>query len=525
MEEETNSWIRRVKFSHTIYHRVDSSWLSSYPMWRLGSFPVTCRSDHDLGFGSKSGLITVDGESGSDQTDLEEHEKIIAGKSVNGDFHVMETSDSVSSSIKMIRLPEDDENGEMSARLEKQFHREVTLLSCLYHRNVIKLIGGCRNSPVFCIITEYLYDGSLRAFLYKLEYLKPENILFDQDFHLKVADFGIACEELLCDSLAESPGTYRWMAPEMIIHNSYGRKVDVYSFGLLLWEMVAGTVPYDDMTPIQAAFVVVNKNLRPAIPLNCPLSLDHKKGLFQWIQKFSPLNPDGSSLPLPKVAFSLLDLYEPAFSLLDLCKAEKVPGSGVTTNHSTSPFAEDIYEKFKDFLIEYEAVAIVERAVIKALKKQYSDILTPLKDSIPKKLGFHVQKLTRRQSTTLYSIPNQLRIFLNTIERVLDVLHCRVEDIFKPWASCVPLTEDKKLIFGEQLNGITVLLRTKYKNYMQATVEKLGRMLLASFFEHSILVVAFKFAQNHSQVETSLAEVENKRIDAFLVDPWHSNLG
>jgi serine/threonine protein kinase len=49
------------------------------------------------------------------------------------------------------------------------------------------------------------------------------------------------------------------MAPEMIKKKSYGRKADVYSFGLILWEMVAGTVPYEDMTPIQAAFAVVNK--------------------------------------------------------------------------------------------------------------------------------------------------------------------------------------------------------------------------------------------------------------------------
>ncbi|KAF6145329.1 hypothetical protein GIB67_016790 [Kingdonia uniflora] len=53
----------------------------------------------------------------------------------------------------------------------------------------------------------------------------------------------------------------------------------------------------------------------------------------------------------------------------------------------------------------------------------------------------------------------------------------------------------------------------------------LGRVLMTSFFKYSILVVAFKFAQNHSQEETSLAEVESKRIDAFLVDPWYSNLG
>ncbi|PIA58301.1 hypothetical protein AQUCO_00500317v1 [Aquilegia coerulea] len=174
--------------------------------------------------------------------------------------------------------------------------------------------------------------------------------------------------------------------------------------------------------------------------------------------------------------------------LLDLCKTEKVPWSGVTTNYSTSLFAEDMYEKIKDTLNEYEvvinrwpqyslilenAITTIERAVIKALERQYSDILTPLKDSIPKKLGMHVQKLTRRQSVALYSIPSQLGIFLNTIKRILDVLHCRIEDILKPWASCLPVIEEKKPTFGEQLNGVTVLLRTKYKNYMQATVEKL----------------------------------------------------
>ncbi|XP_068665266.1 serine/threonine/tyrosine-protein kinase HT1-like [Aristolochia californica] len=267
--------------------------------------------------------------------------------------------------VKMIRVPDDDENGDMAARLEKQFTREVTLLAHLHHRHVIKLVAACRKPPVFCIITEYLAGGSLRAFLHKLEQkslplekliaisldiargveyihsqgvihrdLKPENILFDENFCLKVADFGIACEEAYCDSLAEDPGTYRWMAPEMIKHKPYSRNVDVYSFGLLLWELVAGTIPYEEMTPIQAAFAVVNKNLRPPIPLHCPPALqalieqcwahnpekrpefwqivkvleqfgssftrcgalelvpnssghDHKKGINHWIQKLS----------------------------------------------------------------------------------------------------------------------------------------------------------------------------------------------------------------------------------------------
>lgn len=206
--------------------------------------------------------------------------------------------------VKIIRQPDDDENGELAARLEKQFHREVTHLSHLYHKNVIKLVGAYNSPPVFCIVTEYLSGGSLRAFLHKLEHkllplqkvvaialeiargmeyihsqgvihrdLKPENILFDEEFHVKIADFGIACEEAYCDVLAEDPGTYRWMAPEMIKHKLYGRKVDVYSFGLVLWEMVAGTIPYEEMTPIQAAFAVVDKNSRPIIPTTCPSAL------------------------------------------------------------------------------------------------------------------------------------------------------------------------------------------------------------------------------------------------------------
>ncbi|XP_009126724.1 serine/threonine/tyrosine-protein kinase HT1 [Brassica rapa] len=203
--------------------------------------------------------------------------------------------------VKLITVPEDDENGCLGARLEKQFTKEVTLLSRLSHPNVIKFVGAYKDPPSYCVLTEYLPEGSLRSYLHKpenrtlslkkliefaldiakgMEYihsrriihrdLKPENVLIDEDFQLKIADFGIACEEEYCDMLADDPGTYRWMAPEMIKRKPHGRKADVYSFGLVLWEMVAGAIPYEDMNPIQAAFAVVHKNIRPAIPEDCP---------------------------------------------------------------------------------------------------------------------------------------------------------------------------------------------------------------------------------------------------------------
>ncbi|XP_065877682.1 serine/threonine/tyrosine-protein kinase HT1 [Euphorbia lathyris] len=282
--------------------------------------------------------------------------------------------------VKIIRAPDEDETGNLATRLRNQYDREVSLLSRLHHQNVIKFVAACKKPPVYCVITEYLSEGSLRAHLHKLEQkslpleklitfaleiargmeyihsqgiihrdLKPENVLIDEEFRLKIADFGIACEEAYCDLLADDPGTYRWMAPEMIKKKSYGRRVDVYSFGLILWEMVAGTIPYDDMNPIQAAFAVVNKNLRPIIPRDCPPAMralieqcwslqadkrpefwqivkvleqfnssltcdgtlnlvenlacqDHKKGLLHWIQKLGPAHP--SSNPVPKPKFS-----------------------------------------------------------------------------------------------------------------------------------------------------------------------------------------------------------------------------
>lgn len=63
----------------------------------------------------------------------------------------------------------------------------------------------------------------------------------------------------------------------------------------------------------------------------------------------------------------------------------------------------------------------MERAIIKALERQYSDVLIPLKDSVPKKLGMQVQKLARRQSTALYSAPPQVRASHATADSLLHI--------------------------------------------------------------------------------------------------------
>lgn len=63
------------------------------------------------------------------------------------------------------------------------------------------------------------------------------------------------------------------MAPEVIEHNPYREKADVFSFGISMWELLTARVPYEQMTPLQAAVGVVQKGLRPTIPPSCPEGL------------------------------------------------------------------------------------------------------------------------------------------------------------------------------------------------------------------------------------------------------------
>ncbi|XP_010318911.1 serine/threonine/tyrosine-protein kinase HT1-like [Solanum lycopersicum] len=201
--------------------------------------------------------------------------------------------------IKLISQPEED--GDLATFLEKQFTSEVALLLRLKHPNIITFIAACKKPPVFCIITEYVPGGSLRKYLHQqepysvplnlvvklaldiahgMQYLhaegilhrdlKSENLLLDEDMCVKVADFGISCLESQCGSAKGFTGTYRWMAPEMIKEKNHTKKVDVYSFGIVLWELLTALTPFDDMTPEQAAFAVCQKKARPPIPAACP---------------------------------------------------------------------------------------------------------------------------------------------------------------------------------------------------------------------------------------------------------------
>ncbi|KAL9391238.1 hypothetical protein Peur_015158 [Populus x canadensis] len=212
----------------------------------------------------------------------------------------------------------------LNSDLQKEFAQEVYIMRKVRHKNVVQFIGACTKPPSLCIVTEFMHGGSVYDYLHKqggvfklpnllkvaidvskgMDYLhqnniihrdlKAANLLLDENEVVKVADFGVARVKAQTGIMTAETGTYRWMAPEVIEHKPYDHKADVFSFGIVLWELLTGKIPYEYLTPLQAAVGVVQKGLRPTIPKNTQPKLAEL--LEKCWQQDPALRPDFSEI-------------------------------------------------------------------------------------------------------------------------------------------------------------------------------------------------------------------------------------
>jgi len=100
--------------------------------------------------------------------------------------------------------------------------------------------------------------------------LKSANLLLDESYTAKVCDFGLSRLKAQERSMTGNCGTVQWMAPEILANQPYAEPADVFSFGIILWELLTAECPYEGMSAIQCALAVLNRDYRPEIPKWCP---------------------------------------------------------------------------------------------------------------------------------------------------------------------------------------------------------------------------------------------------------------
>ncbi|XP_044228302.1 mitogen-activated protein kinase kinase kinase 21 isoform X1 [Thunnus albacares] len=186
--------------------------------------------------------------------------------------------------------------------------QEAKLFSMLQHPNIIKLEGVCLEEPNLCLVMEYARGGTLNRVLTGrripphilvnwavqiargMHYLheeavvpiihrdlKSSNILLLETIEnddigrktLKITDFGLAREWHRTTKMSAA-GTYSWMAPEVIKSSLFSKGSDVWSYGVLLWELLTGEVPYRGIDGLAVAYGVAVNKLTLPIPSTCP---------------------------------------------------------------------------------------------------------------------------------------------------------------------------------------------------------------------------------------------------------------
>ena len=196
--------------------------------------------------------------------------KIIDEKKILGEgtfsqvYKVFSKKDQKTYALKKINLKN------LSIQDIKNLKTEISLHQTLKNKNIIKFQKAFQIKNNLYIVLEEAKNGSLYFYINSktglskkiikkifhkickgIKYLhkrqiihrdiKPENILLDENFNVKICDFGWSCslkEKNTRDSIC---GTYEYMSPEVVLEKGYGKSLDIWGLGVLLYEMVYGT--------------------------------------------------------------------------------------------------------------------------------------------------------------------------------------------------------------------------------------------------------------------------------------------
>ncbi|XP_033839432.1 mitogen-activated protein kinase kinase kinase 11 [Periophthalmus magnuspinnatus] len=286
----------------------DEGWWAGKVNNKVGIFPSNYGSFKPSGYGNLPGRAVV-GELGPGEfeplvVDFRELslEEVIGvggfGKVYRGTWR---------GELVAVKAARQDPDEDISVTAQN-VRQEARLFAMLTHPNIIALKGVCLQEPNLCLVMEYASGGALsralagrripphvlvnwavqiaRGMLYLHSEaivpvihrdLKSNNILLAQPIEnecmegltLKITDFGLAREWHKTTKMSTA-GTYAWMAPEVIKASTFSKGSDVWSYGVLLWELLTGEAPYRGIDGLAVAYGVAVNKLTLPIPSTCP---------------------------------------------------------------------------------------------------------------------------------------------------------------------------------------------------------------------------------------------------------------
>ncbi|KAL6066376.1 Serine/threonine-protein kinase EDR1 [Balamuthia mandrillaris] len=193
---------------------------------------------------------------------------------------------------------------------KEAFLKEVGVMSGLSHPNVLPLVGVVVEPRFYGIVTEFVPRGNLFSLLHSkkrgltaeqlrqfaldtatgMEYLhscsppilhrdlKTMNLLVARDWSIKICDFGLSRFKIQTELMSRI-GTVQWVAPEILRGEAYNEKCDVYSFGIILWELWSKQAPFasaaggEVMPAVRVATEVAYHGRRPPIASDMPAEM------------------------------------------------------------------------------------------------------------------------------------------------------------------------------------------------------------------------------------------------------------
>jgi len=200
----------------------------------------------------------------------------------------------------------------LDAKTLNDFRKEVEIMSNNHHPNVVLFMGACTVPTKMVMVSELMKHGSVEDLIHAPNAtdnvslrqrikilqdtahgvnwlhcsdpqivhrdLKPSNLLIDENWNVKVCDFGLsrikAKSSPKFKDVDSIPGTPLWMAPEVMLSLELDEKTDIYSFGIVAWEVLSGGNPfeeYDDYDLFKDA--ICELHVRPPIPSTMPAPL------------------------------------------------------------------------------------------------------------------------------------------------------------------------------------------------------------------------------------------------------------